>query len=111
MKLFNILNSAPKEPSRNVVGFPPSGPDYIDVRLPLPDAMFLILKTANLGGSCTLDRYSIKGKVAGDTWHQSVEDAKLQAHREFGGALGEWHTMPAETEKEIDYVLRLIEAR
>jgi hypothetical protein len=42
-----------------------------------------------------LDRVTIDGSSAGDTWHESVDDAKEQALAEYDGMLGEWHQFPA----------------
>jgi hypothetical protein len=41
-----------------------------------------------------LYRYSSDGAFAGDTWHQSREDALDQATFEFGVALSTWAGVP-----------------
>jgi hypothetical protein len=41
-----------------------------------------------------LYRYGAEGDFAGDTWHQSLEDAHRQAEFEYGPALGGWYEIP-----------------
>lgn len=41
-----------------------------------------------------LFRYTYGGEFAGDTWHQSLEQAKDQASYEYGSSLGEWIAVP-----------------
>jgi len=41
-----------------------------------------------------LFRYTHAGQFAGDTWHQSLEQAKDQASYEYGSSLGEWIAVP-----------------
>ena len=42
-----------------------------------------------------LDRYDALGREAGDTWHESVVDAKEQALAEYGKHVGRWTEVPA----------------
>jgi len=37
-----------------------------------------------------------KDGFAGDTWHQTLDDAKHQASYEFGGGLEPWVAIPAD---------------
>ncbi len=41
-----------------------------------------------------LYRYTAQGEFAGDTWHQTLEDAKAQAAAEYGEALSDWQDIP-----------------
>lgn len=43
-----------------------------------------------------LDRLGRDGSSVGDTWHQSVEDAKHQASVEYAGLLSDWFQAPLE---------------
>ena len=47
-----------------------------------------------------LYRYSANGDFGGDTWHESVEDAKHQAAFEYADLLSEWHEVPDITDLE-----------
>lgn len=54
-------------------------------------AVVIIEPEKGAGGSFFLIRFSSDGQEVGDTWHQSVEDAKHQAAFEFGDSLGDWN--------------------
>jgi hypothetical protein len=41
-----------------------------------------------------LERYLSDGTLVGDTWHEEVEHAKEQAHKEYGSLLGPWTEVP-----------------
>ena len=55
-----------------------------------------------------LDRYTFNGLMVGDTWHQSIKDAKHQAAFEYEDSLGEWLEVPENVEDPIKYVLEQI---
>jgi len=38
-----------------------------------------------------LDRFAEDGRSVGDTWHQSIDEAREQAEDEYGDALSAWH--------------------
>jgi hypothetical protein len=54
-----------------------------------------------------LYRYIASGKFAGDTWHQSVEEARLAASLEYTTSLGPWLAIPQSVPagRESDYAL------
>jgi hypothetical protein len=56
-----------------------------------------------------LYRYTADGTFAGDTWHQSLDDAKGQADFEYGKALGSWQQIPEDVAAgaEVEFALRL----
>lgn len=54
----------------------------------MPPAVRLEIEEAD--GSFFLIRYAIDGEFAGDSWHQTPEDAKNQAFREFEVDLKDW---------------------
>jgi hypothetical protein len=54
-----------------------------------------------------LDRFTESGDDAGDTWHQSVDEAKQQAVHEYGGNLGSWTEVPAAEADPLAFALRL----
>lgn len=45
---------------------------------------------ADKHGGWLLVRFSANGEFAGDTWHESVSDAKLQVEHEFGVTADQW---------------------
>jgi hypothetical protein len=49
-----------------------------------------------------LVRFGAAGEVAGDTWHESLEDAKGQATSEYGRDI-EWVRVPADVEDVVAF--------
>ena len=58
---------------------------------PEPDVILLV---ANDDSGAMLFRYTAHGDLAGDTWHDSVEDAREHAIYDYSDALGEWIDVP-----------------
>jgi hypothetical protein len=54
-----------------------------------------------------LYRYTASKDFAGDTWHQSLDEAKRSAEFEYGEALGAWEELPEAVAEgaEADYAL------
>lgn len=69
----------------------------------MPFAKILIIEKRGKG--FFLNHYSQKGEPAGDTWHQSFEDAKGQAEHDYGPDLGEWKEIPQDVSDSLKYVL------
>ena len=44
-------------------------------------------------GNFFLLRYGLKDEFAGDTWHQTLDEAKEQAEFEFGVAKSDWEVV------------------
>jgi hypothetical protein len=57
-----------------------------------------------------LDRFDEAGDEAGDTWHQSIDDAKAQAVAEYGGHLGSWTEVPTNEDDPVAFAFRLADA-
>ena len=68
-------------------------------------AMPVVLVIETRDDGIFLFRYVKDGVLAGDTWHLSVDDAKLQADFEFGDKVGRWSIVPESTEREVEYLL------
>ena len=73
----------------------------------LPVADVLVLETTDEQG-IMLYRYTTEGVFCGDTWHETIEDAKDQAGYEFGDTVGSWHEIPPDVANAIDYALTRI---
>jgi len=52
-----------------------------------------------------LYRYTADGRVVGDTWHMTVDDAKEQAHYEYGDSILPWKLVPADTADVVAFGL------
>lgn len=105
-----IIRMADDRPaSRHFVGMPeelaPSGQGRgtlawprIALIIERPDGVFL-------------ERFTDQGALVGDTWHMTVENAKEQAAKEYGGLLGSWHRVPIEVEDDAipEYVRKHLE--
>jgi hypothetical protein len=73
----------------------------VDRRTVMPWARVVLLEEEEPGGSATLWRWDANGEFAGDTWHESVEDAMGQAEFEYGVALGAWRPVPAHVQEDV----------
>src|SRR5437879_2536127 len=73
---------------RHYVGLPPEISGVPDSRVMHPHARVVYIEQTEEG--FFLFRLADDGSDAGDTWHQSLEDAKHQAEFEFEDALGPW---------------------
>ncbi len=58
--------------------------------LPLPDVLMIV---GNRDVFYLL-RFLSSGEEVGDTWHQTVEEAKRQADLEYEGCVGRWLDVP-----------------
>jgi hypothetical protein len=59
------------------------------------------------GEDVYLLRYTADGEFGGDTWHESIVDAKEQAEHEYEAALGEWHEVPEPVDDPVEYALTI----
>lgn len=94
-----------KLPSRNFVGLPPMEPGEPDTRgrLPIP----LIIAVLTKPDGIFLERFDETGADAGDSWHQSIEEAKEQAREEYGESIGVWMPVPDSEDNLFAFGLRL----
>jgi hypothetical protein len=71
----------------------------------LPDADVVLLVADDDPGAM-LFRYSAYGEMAGDTWHPSVADARVQAGEEYGDALQPWVEVPTDVADAHHFAVR-----
>jgi hypothetical protein len=69
----------------------------------MPDSSILLIDETLEGWF--LVGYSEVGEFAGDTWHQSADEAKSQARFEHGSRLGEWRNFPDGVADPVAYAL------
>lgn len=79
------------EPTRQFLGLPAELAGGTPPT-PMSDPDVVVLAATSDGPM--LFRYTARGEFAGDTWHESLEDAKAQAEAEYGSALGDWQDVP-----------------
>ncbi|MBK9715093.1 MAG: hypothetical protein IPO81_27970 [Kouleothrix sp.] len=84
-------------------GLPPDPTQGKDHRNKFPLPHVIVLEGEE--GNVTLNRFTANGVPVGDTWHQTVDDAKHQAEYEYGDALGTWLEVPIEVSDATDYAL------
>lgn len=112
MKLYAIIRQTDLHPqSRHFVGLPAELHPTRASPEPLAWPRVAIIDAGSEG--VFLDRFTDDGSSVGDTWHQSVEDAKAQAITEYDGVLSEWSELPSQLDDEaaIQYALaRALEA-
>lgn len=67
---------------------------------PLPDAYFVVVVES--AGQLFLVRAADDGSFAGDTWHESLEEAKEKAAREYP-ALSRWIPVPDDVADLLEF--------
>ena len=72
-------------------------------QMPAPDVLVIEQEDE---GSVFLYRVTRSGQSGGDTWHQSIDDAKHQAHFEYGEVLGEWYDIAGDEADARDFAVR-----
>jgi len=98
-----LLTGHPTEETRQFRGMPPELTQGVDSREPMPEAKMLIITLKKDG--IFLERFSGEGEFAGDTWHQSVLEAKQQAEAEYGDRVGTWTPVPVDVEDVVAFGL------
>jgi RHS repeat-associated protein len=72
------------------------------------DSAFIAVLTKSDG--IFLEHFEETGADAGDSWHQSIEEAKEQAREEYGGEnVGVWTPVPESEEDVFTFGLRLVD--
>ena len=71
--------------------------------LPLAD---VILLESSADSGVMLFRYTSQGESAGDTWHETIADAKEQAIFEYRDALGRWFEVPTDVTDAHAYAVQ-----
>lgn len=92
-------------PSRQFEGIPPMESGDPDTRQRLPVARVLLVSNRHDG--VYLDRFDDSGAEAGDTWHESIEDAQGQAIEEYGESLGAWVEVPRGEQDPMAFAFRM----
>ena len=85
------------------LGFPPKVTEGEDRRTALPFARLLLIEQR--ANDIFLFRFTEEGDYAGDTWHQSVEEAKKQAEFEYNVSVDDWQKIPSDV-KDVELYLR-----
>ncbi len=75
--------------------------------MPFADVLFLEADET----SCMLYRYTVDGRFGGDTWHQTVDDAKHQAEFEYADTLGPWLVVPQSESDGHEYAVSYAKQR
>jgi hypothetical protein len=75
--------------------------------MPFPDVLLL----EGDAGGCMIYRYRIDREFCGDSWYQSVDDAKSQVMSEYGNALGDWLPVPVSESNGVKYAIRFAAER
>lgn len=69
----------------------------------MPIARVLVIDESE-PDSVLLYRFAADGSIAGDTWHQSVEEAKRAANSEYYGDVSEWLPVPVSDTNLAEFV-------
>lgn len=72
----------------------------------MPDPTFVVIYRAAEEG-WMLERFTDTLATAGDTWHQTQDDARGQAEWEYGERLGHWLDLGSEATDLAEVLARL----
>jgi hypothetical protein len=86
---------------KHYVGLPPELTDGKDKRAQLGSPAFLLIEERADG--ILLFRHDASGGCVGDTWHQSLQDAKDQATFEYSGVKFDWCDVPASVKDAVEF--------
>lgn len=106
-RLFAIIRSKVQDRRvRHTTGLPPEMSAGEGGRLlPIPDVLVIHEESQ---GNVFLYRLTRRGEFGGDTWHQSVEDAKHQADFEYPKALSEWQEIPLNAPDPCEFAVAAV---
>src|SRR5260370_9465827 len=92
VRLFAAIGARTDQPIRQVWAEPlaTGSPELRQTEMGWPRVVVLL---AYEDGPM-LYRYTASKDFAGDTWHQSLDEAKRSAEFEYGEALGAWEELP-----------------
>jgi hypothetical protein len=82
-------------------GLPPALTDGKDTRQQMGGARFAVIEDTAEG--VFLYRYGSGGEFVGDTWHQSIDDAKHQAVFEYGDSISTWSEIPPAVQDVVEF--------
>jgi hypothetical protein len=95
MRYVALIQPADIHPAtRHFKGLPAELTNEQDSPEEMPWPRVLVIRQSK--GGVFLDRYTEEGESGGDTWHQSIEEAREQALAEYNGSVGPWRDVPAE---------------
>ena len=98
---LSAAQSAPRV--HHYVGVPPELTGGRETRRELPPTSVLLIDQSENG--VFLIRFADDGRVAGDTWHPTVDEAKEQATFEFGGAVSTWKAVPIDVNDVVAFII------
>ena len=103
--IFAPITETPELQTEYYVGLPPemTGGDDLRVQMPVPR---VVIAAEGERRGWVLYRYTSDRKVAGETWHPSMIDAKEQAAQEYAEALGRWREIPEGVDDILSYALQ-----
>ena len=105
VRLWAMISEVGGKPRvRQFKGMPPQLTGGQDQREEMPWPRVVVIEE-KLDG-IFLYRFAQDGMFAGDTWHQSFDEAKHQALFEYGDTLGPWEQVPSTEPDAAQYALR-----
>ncbi len=108
IRLFATVRANVLHPkTRHVIGLPSELADNGDETQQLPSPDVLVIEQEG-EGSVFLYRMTRTGEPGGDTWHQSIDDARHQAEYEYGEVLGEWRAIPNNVTDAREFAVQTI---
>lgn len=111
LRLMAFLRGRLDQPRvRHLVGIPASVGRRRSTESDLPMPSILTIEPGE-AGSVFLHRLTENGVECGDTWHQSVRDAKDQARYEYGDSVSDWEEIPADVANPRQFAVNAFRSR
>jgi hypothetical protein len=95
-----------KGTTKHYVGLPPELNDGKDNRVLMPVAAIVLIELGDGDsagvGDCMLYRFTLDGSFVGDTWHETLTEAKAQADFEY--VLSTWREVPSHISNVLSWI-------
>lgn len=107
---FAILKDGIESKTKHYMGLPPEVTNNINKAKILKVAKVLVVFDTVVNGY-ELYRYDKNGEFAGDTWHETEDDATEQAKFEFNLKGIYWRHIPRDIDDPIKYAIEFMKSR
>jgi hypothetical protein len=98
-----ITSSSFEGRTSHYTGTAPDPSGAFETRTKMPRASVLLIERSQHG--VYVIRYAANGRFAGDTWHETIEDAKHQVAYEFGDSVSDWKEVPVDINDVVAFMI------
>lgn len=99
-----IVDPATDRKVGHYAGLPPQLTDGVDTRERFGPPVLLLIEEESDGAA--LYRYTADGQLVGDTFHDTLDDARGQARFEYGETAYDWKEVPDGIDDPVSFGLK-----